>query len=51
MKSEWLVADATPVTSPDRAERDIFFVILGIFWPIQEFFVVGEPFFDTELPS
>ena len=31
MKIEWLVADVTPVRSPDRAERDILGIIFGRF--------------------
>ena len=43
MKNERLVADVTSVGSPARAKRDIFGMILDIFWPIQANFVVGEP--------
>ena len=31
MNTEWSVAGITPVGSPDRAERAIFGVILGVF--------------------
>ena len=34
MKTEWLVADVTPLASPDRAERDILEMILDFFWQI-----------------
>ena len=40
MKTEWFVVDATPVVSPDRAERAILEIILGIFCPIQAIFAV-----------
>ena len=42
MKTEWLVADATPAGSPARAERDILGVILDVFWSIQAVFVGGR---------
>ena len=49
MKPEPLIADVTPVESPDRAERVFFggdfqcyLAKLGYFWPIQAVFVVGE---------
>ena len=32
-------------------ERDIFGVILGVFWPIQKTFVVREPLCDLVIPS
>ena len=47
MKREWLVADVTPVGSPNRAERAILGVILDAFWSIQVVCVVGEPFCDV----
>ena len=47
MKSEWLVANVLSVGSPDRAERDILGVILGVFWPVQATFVGGEPLCDV----
>ena len=50
MKTKWLVADETSVGSPDRAERDIFGVILDAFWSIQATFVAGEPLCDLETP-
>ena len=58
MKPEWLIADVSPVGSPNRAERAIFGMILGVywpiqgvFWPIQDAFVVGEPLGDVGTPS
>ena len=30
LKIEWLVADVAPVVSPDRAERNILGMILGM---------------------
>ena len=51
MKIEWLVVDVTSVGSPDRAELDIFGVILDVFLPIQATFVVQEPLCDVEIPS
>ena len=54
MKLEWLIADVIPVGSPDRAERVILGVILGVYWAIQgvfwsikAVFVVGEPLCDV----
>ena len=37
--------------SPDRAERDVLCMILGVFWPIQATFVAGEPLCDVGIPS
>ena len=51
MKTEWLVTDVTSVGSPARVERAIFGVILGVFWPIQAVFVVGEPLCDLGINS
>ena len=51
MKTEWLVTNVTAVVSPDRAERAMLGIILGIFWPIQAIFVVGEPLCDVGTPS
>ena len=51
MKREWLVADVTPVGSPDRAEGGILGMLLNVFWPIQAAFVVGKPFCDVAVPS
>ena len=42
MKIEWLVANIIAIRSPDRAERDILGVILGIFGPAQAAIVVRE---------
>ena len=50
MRIEWLVSDVTPIVSPERAERDIFGVILGVFWPIQTANVAGESLCDLETP-
>ena len=51
MKPERLIADVTPVESPDRAEPAILWVSLGVFWAIQAFFVVGEPLRDVRIVS
>ena len=51
MKTKWFVVNVTAVGSPDRAERAIFWVSLGIFWPIQALFVVGEPLCGVGTPS
>ena len=52
MKTEWLVTNVTVVESPDRVERAIVGVILvGLFWSIQDAFVVGEPLRDVGSPS
>ena len=51
IKTEWLVADVTPVGFPDRVERDILEMILDNFWPIQAAFVVGEPLCEIEILS
>ena len=44
MKTEWLVAEITPVGSPDRAEYAILGTILDVFWPIQATYVIGGQF-------
>ena len=51
MKIEWLVTDVSAVGSPDRVQRSILGVILGVFWPIQAAFVVEELPCDLEIPS
>ena len=51
MKIVGSVANATPVVSPDRAERDIYGVIIDVFWPIQDALVVEEPLCDVGTPS
>ena len=51
MKTEWLVANVTPVGSPDRAERAVLGIIVSVFWPIQTVFVAREPHFDVGTPS
>ena len=47
LKIDWLVTDVTSVGSPNRAECDIFGVILDVFWPVQAVIVdetsVGSP--------
>ena len=40
MKIEWLATNVTPVRSSDRAERDIWRVILGVYGSIQAIVVV-----------
>ena len=51
MKTEWLVAGVTTVGSPDRVERAILGMVLGVFWSIQAIFVVREPLCDVGTPS
>ena len=51
MKIKWLVADVTPVMSPDREEHDILGMLLDVFWPIQAVFVGGDPLCDVEKSS
>ena len=51
MKIEWLVADVTHVGGPDRAEHDIFEMILNIFWSIQATFVAGKTLCDVGILS
>ena len=51
MKIECLVADVTPVGSPDRAECAILGVILGVFRPIQAIFVIRKPQYDVGIRS
>ena len=51
MKLEWLVSNLTAVGFSARAESDFFEVILGVFWPIQAAFVVGQPLCDLQIPS
>ena len=50
MKTEWLVANVTPVGSPDREEGDILKIILEVFLPIQTVFAGGEPLCDVGIP-
>ena len=53
MKIKWLVADVTPVGSPDRAERAILGVDVGwaFFSPIQVVFAFGGPLCEAGTPS
>ena len=50
MKIKRLVADVTAVGSPERAERAILGVLLGVFWSIQAVFVVWEPLCGVRTP-
>ena len=53
MKIERSVTNATPITSPDRAERAILserYFGWAFFWPIQATSVVGEPLCDVGAP-
>ena len=50
MKIEWLVANATPVGFPQRAEHDNFGIIFGTLWPIQATFKAGEQLCDVGIP-
>ena len=50
MKTERLIANVTPVGSPDRAEHDILGVILGVFWPSQAVLLAEEPLCDVGTP-
>ena len=50
MKIEWLVTDATPVGSPDRAERDILGMILGVFGQFRPLLWSGSHFVIWESP-
>ena len=49
------MANITLVVTPDKAKRDIFWMILDVVWPIQATFVVilvfGEPLCGVEFPS
>ena len=47
MKIEWLIANVTSFGSPDKAEPDIFGMILDIFWKVQAAFVPRETLFDV----
>ena len=51
MKTEWLVANVTPVRSPDRAKHAILGMILDVFSSIQATFVVRELLRDVGIPS
>ena len=51
MKTELLLANETPVGSPDRAKPDILGMILNVFWPIQAVWVEGEPLCAVGIPS
>ena len=46
-----LIADITAVESPERAERAILGVILGVFWSVQAIFVVRKPLCGVGTPS
>ena len=35
--------ERSAIRSPARSESELFWVILGIFWPIQAATVAGEP--------
>ena len=35
---------------PDRAEHDMLGLVLDVFWPIQEAFLVGEPLCQVAIP-
>ena len=50
MRTEWLVADVTSVRSPDRGEREILGMILGVFWSFQVASVIEEPRCDVGAP-
>ena len=50
MTIEELIANVTPVRSPDRAEGDISWMVLDVFLPIHAIFVVGEPLCDLGIP-
>ena len=50
-KIKWLVTDVTAVESPERAERAILGVLLGIFWSIKAVYVVLEPLCGVGTPS
>ena len=50
MKPQRLIANAKPDGSPDRAERAILRVLLGLFCPIQATVVVGEPLCGARIP-
>ena len=49
IKTEWLVANVTVVSSPDRAEGDILGMILDDFWPIWAAYLVLEPLCEEAL--
>ena len=58
MKPEQFISNEISVKSPDRAERAILVVILGVYWPVHgifsqftPFFVLEEPLCDTGTPS
>ena len=51
MKIEWLVANATPVGSPDRAGRDTLGTSFNVFWEIRATFVVEDPLCDVGIRS
>ena len=51
MKIEYLIANETSVGSPAKVERDIFWMIYGVCWPVQAAIVVGEPLCDVGISS
>ena len=48
IKTEWLITNVIAIKSPTRAESELFWVILGIFRPIQAATVVGGTLCDLE---
>ena len=50
MKTEWLNINVTATGSPSGAENKIFWVILGVLWPIWAAIAVGEPLCGLETP-
>jgi hypothetical protein len=51
MKRKCLISNVTAVDSLARAESEIFWVILDVFWGIQGAIVVGQPLSDLEMSS
>ena len=52
MKLEWLVNNAPAIGPPGRAEHaSLGVILLGVFFPIQDMFVVGEPLCGVGTPS
>ena len=42
MKLGWLVVDVIGAGSPARAESELLWAIVGVFWPIQAAIAVGS---------
>ena len=51
MKIDSSLADVTPVGSPAKVKHNIVGMVLGVFLPIQNAFVIREQLCDVRIPS